>query len=734
MKPARMVVQVELEGAATDSVNTKTVHVASVAARAAAGGAPASGDDKGAPWSSSPSIQSAVLVTSFPDKLEDTAADKFMKKVKRDEERRKRDAKRLIDPRTSSFVGRWDGVTALALLFTAVVTPFEISFLGTPELTDGRFALNRLIDTIFSIDLVLQFFLMYPHQASIIESVRWIDDHRKIIRHYLLGWFALDFTSVLPFWILDYTSGCSNDVTQLNLLRVIRLVRCIKMVRLLRASRLFKRWQSRLPISHGMQAMSKCIVAIVMFGHWFACVWTLQTSFAETRLDTWLGRGGGHVFCTPTPGYDVNGSAALALDLDCAGVEDEIISVVDPGVCEGPFAIYVASIYLAVLTITSVGYGDISATNTSEMVVLTLLVLLSALMWGLVIATFSGVFSTMNPAGTLFRNMLDDLNRFMSEYGFSADMKRRVREYFYQSRHLQAMEQRKALLELMSPKLQGEVSMLCNRKWIEQIWFLVGCEEAFLVQVALNMRAAVYVPDEMVPPGSLYVLHRGLVLYGGRVISAGQSWGDDMLISREDLRLTFSALALGYSEVYVLSLVTLLELASPFPLVCKRLRYCAVRLALRREFIQIAKRRRADPSGQGALLEAGGSSEDAAPQPQPPVQSASPSVNSNGNFGLLGGGGSRLPPHAGAALAATAAVANSATPGPRLPPTAASMLAVVPQASRAPPLAPGDIPGRVDAVERRLRNIDAKLDTMAADLRSVVSHLSRGPAGWAAHY
>ena len=24
--------------------------------------------------------------------------------------------------------------------------------------------------------------------------------------------------------------------------------------------------------------------------------------------------------------------------------------------------------------------------------------------------------------------------------------------------------------------------MLCNRKWIEQVWFLRGCEDAFLVQ------------------------------------------------------------------------------------------------------------------------------------------------------------------------------------------------------------------------------------------------------------
>ena len=55
------------------------------------------------------------------------------------EKERKRMARMLIDPRTSAFVGWWDVVTALALLFTATFTPFEISFLGTAELLSVRF-------------------------------------------------------------------------------------------------------------------------------------------------------------------------------------------------------------------------------------------------------------------------------------------------------------------------------------------------------------------------------------------------------------------------------------------------------------------------------------------------------------------------------------------------------------------------------------------------------------------
>ena len=62
----------------------------------------------------------------------------------------------------SRFMSVWDAVTTLALLFTAAITPFEVAFLeGAESTTDGLFIANRMLDCIFSLDMVLQFFLMY---------------------------------------------------------------------------------------------------------------------------------------------------------------------------------------------------------------------------------------------------------------------------------------------------------------------------------------------------------------------------------------------------------------------------------------------------------------------------------------------------------------------------------------------------------------------------------------------
>jgi len=263
-------------------------------------------------------------------------------------------------------------------------------------------------------------------------------------------------------------------------------------------------------------------------------------------------------------------------------------------------------------------------------------------------------------------------------------MQRRVREYFYASRHLESAKSHTMLLEMMSPKLRGEVSMLCNRKWIEQVWFLAGLEENFHIQVALHMKPAVFIPDEMIPFGSLYVLHTGLVLYGGRVISSGQAWGGDMLISRPDLQSRFSALALGYANVYVIACEKLLQLAAPFPKVIKRLRYCAVRLALRREFIQIARAK---------------------------AQLRLTQIDNNSGF-------RRWSNHAKAAVNHVSPVALISKPVEQFPmqiPTSA------PRPSRA---SDGDVCARVKAVEQQLAGMNAKIDAVHNQLELLIKALS----------
>ena len=75
----------------------------------------------------------------------------------------------LIDPRTNRYIGQWDILTSIALVFTALVTPFEVSFLPPPttDSLDVLFYVNRAVDVIFLIDMWLQFGLIFQVQDTL---------------------------------------------------------------------------------------------------------------------------------------------------------------------------------------------------------------------------------------------------------------------------------------------------------------------------------------------------------------------------------------------------------------------------------------------------------------------------------------------------------------------------------------------------------------------------------------
>lgn len=84
----------------------------------------------------------------------------------------------IIDPRHSKFMRYWDICTVAALVFTAIFTPVEVSFLTPPSTPwDGLFLINRLVDLVFITDFCLSFVLMYPVSTTrSLYSIRALRD------------------------------------------------------------------------------------------------------------------------------------------------------------------------------------------------------------------------------------------------------------------------------------------------------------------------------------------------------------------------------------------------------------------------------------------------------------------------------------------------------------------------------------------------------------------------------
>jgi hypothetical protein len=257
---------------------------------------------------------------------------------------KKRDSTWVIDPRKgSTFQSIWDALTALCLVFVALVTPYEVGFLDMSQTAlDPLWLVNRFVDLVFLVDLVLQFFTMA--EVKVDGEMRWVSSPRKIARAYLVGWFPIDITSI-GVASVDYIAlfQSSNELSDLRVLRTLRVLRLIKLVKLLTASKIIRRYEVKVAINYAALSLFKCIVGMLLLSHWFACIWALQTSFASSKLDTWLGNN--EVYCF-----------ASTSEATVDGVE-----------CLAPPVIYTASVYWAVMSITSIGYSDTGARPSTSL-------------------------------------------------------------------------------------------------------------------------------------------------------------------------------------------------------------------------------------------------------------------------------------------------------------------------------------------------------------------------------
>ena len=119
----------------------------------------------------------------------------------------------------------WDLVTSIALIFTAIVTPFEVGFMEASAVGTPLFTINRVVDIIFILDMCISFFLMQKVDTRKRTDRQWEMRLHKLVVGYLTGWFTLDVVSIAPsiFDIMSATStGDGDDVVPKSARGVMR--------------------------------------------------------------------------------------------------------------------------------------------------------------------------------------------------------------------------------------------------------------------------------------------------------------------------------------------------------------------------------------------------------------------------------------------------------------------------------------------------------------------------------
>tara|TARA_B110001452_G_C15232388_1_gene426830 strand:+ start:798 stop:2603 length:1806 start_codon:yes stop_codon:yes gene_type:complete len=340
-------------------------------------------------------------------------------------------------------------------------------------------------------------------------------------------------------------------------------VRLIKLLRILRASRIISRWKDYVGLSFAQVTMIEFVTMTVFLVHMMACLWA------------YIG-----INWQPTNG--------TTLDFETTWIQfygfDEYEERGDL------MRVYNIALFTSIVAMFG-GVGSITPQNYAEYGVLSVMMLFGSFVWAYVIASFCGILSTLNPHRAEFRNMMDNLNMFMSEHSFEKMHAVRLREFFRQTQDYQRHASYEDLFEKMSAQLRGDTALAVGQDILNAVWYLrIGNEDKdqriereYLAVIALNMGVSVYEAQEMVPTEDLTIITKGMVALKLHILGKGAVLGIDCIIldQHAGLRDKAKGNCVSFVQTATISRAMLFELMEPFPKATAVLMKASRRLTLR---------------------------------------------------------------------------------------------------------------------------------------------------------
>jgi len=480
-----------------------------------------------------------------------------------------RDGDFTILPEENPKVDAWDMVVISALFATAVLLPFEVALVTEPP--QSLYIIGKVIDSIFSLDIVLTFNIAYA--VSNPKSTTDVNERRplRIAAHYMAipfsdnmsaGWFWPDLLTVIPWEAVP-------GVKDLNSLRLVRVLRLVRMLRLVRVIKLFKRWQTHSGFSYSLVTIVTTGSVTLLLVHWLACLWGhlgLHPEDYSKGQKSWLYN---HLTDGRLKGPDLEG--------DLPSIE-----------------VYTNALYFCTVVLTTVGFGDMVPQNEVEVVVMIFTIFVTGITWAWVVANVVNVITNMDVFGTQFNQIMDDLNTLMRDYNLQNSLRLRIRRHIHESYHVQRRRHHQQAITWLSAGLQGEFAIESGVDRVADcFWYFRGVNSGVLIELADEFKGNLFSPNEiLMDRNSASVIMRGSCMRRGKMYSKDGIIGEDMILASEHLRDSTCPRTLTFMEVMTIMRDSLKEACGKYPDFDMRLRRAQVKLALWRSFIRTAEERR----------------------------------------------------------------------------------------------------------------------------------------------
>ena len=298
----------------------------------------------------------------------------------------------------------------MIVLYTSIFIPLQIGF--RLEMSIFTLITYVIIDIFYLFDIYLQFFTAYFDGA--VDS--YVYDVKLIAAKYMKSWFSFDILATFPFEVIipicfgiaiygESTTSSGHDFVRgflaLKLLRLHKLNDLNLLLDDFRVNRSYINAQS-------------VLFRMLFIAHVVACFWNFigshndnNSGSSTTSQIPLICTSINQTFLVSSAGKSSSsnsGTSTGATWIQVQGLAGS--SVIDR---------YAASLYWAMMTLLTVGYGDISATNTKERAYSICAGLLGAILFGAIIADVSNVISKMDPKRRNIKLVTAELMGYLME-------------------------------------------------------------------------------------------------------------------------------------------------------------------------------------------------------------------------------------------------------------------------------------------------------------------------------
>lgn len=263
----------------------------------------------------------------------------------------------------------WLLLQFLLIMYEIFTMPLYLAF----EIQPGRglSIVILVVNVYFMMDILVTFFTGFLNDDGVL-----VMSPKKIAVRYARSWLVPDLIAGIPWeWIGDrhFLQGRGATV---RFVRMVRLVRVMRLLRLVRMKSLMDKLEMIIEAYRGITFIVDIMrVMVILFAitHWTACMWYI-VGVRDTRDITWV-------------------------DTYLAEYSDTALR-------------YVYSLYFTLMTMTTVGYGDMSPQNPAEVGFVLVLLLLASIVFAGLMGVLSDIIQSMNKS----RHIRSEKKNMLSGY------------------------------------------------------------------------------------------------------------------------------------------------------------------------------------------------------------------------------------------------------------------------------------------------------------------------------